>query len=245
MEKDEKDAGTDPALSTRLWSQVVVHELRERVAVLKAYCGILQAGPEQRSLANMGDVVERLDRAVGRIEQLTRDLSELARAEGGQLRLVRQVIDLAVLCREAADEQALTTGRYMLLDMPEEGVMIEGDAERLRQVLCNLALTAHRHTSFGNRARLTLSQEDGTVRLTLCDSCGGISQDQAAHLFNPHHGGDGTAAGVGLYLCKLLVRAHGGRIRAESEAGVGCTFTVELPVGPWFLSEEGEREGPA
>ena len=108
------------------------------------------------------------------------------------------------------------------------------DRQRVPQVLGNLLANAARHSSESSEIRIEAVREAGFVAVSVADSGAGVAQDRLAQLFRKHaaaQGGRGRGMGLGLAICKGLVEAHGGRIRAESPGpGLGTRVTFTLPV---------------
>jgi two-component system sensor histidine kinase BaeS len=113
--------------------------------------------------------------------------------------------------------------------------MVEGDPDRLSQVLRNLMSNAIRHTPAGGRVTVTVREAGSTVSVVVADTGSGISAEDLPHVFDRFYRGDrsrsrqGGGAGLGLAIARQLVTAHGGAIRVASEAGAGTTFTIEMP----------------
>jgi signal transduction histidine kinase len=116
-------------------------------------------------------------------------------------------------------------------DLP--GVML--DPGRLEQVLVNLLVNAAQ-ASRGADAWVRLSvgraEEPGWIELSVADNGAGIPADQIDQIFDPFFTTKEQGTGLGLWICHQIVEDHGGRLRVESEPGVGSTFRVLLPVAP-------------
>jgi signal transduction histidine kinase len=133
--------------------------------------------------------------------------------------------------------------------------MVLGDSDRLKQLLLNLVENAIKYTPPGGKVGLSLSHKTGWAHLEVADSGVGIPPENLPHIFDRFYRVDKSrtraqgGSGLGLSIAKWIAQAHGGAIRAESEVGVGTTFTVTLPVytslaQPAELSEaeDGEKE---
>ena len=129
------------------------------------------------------------------------------------------------------------------MDFPPALPLIWGDEERLRQVLNNLVSNAIKYSPDGGVIRIGAWFEErrsasdvGRVVLYVADEGIGIPKDEQPHIFESFYRVDSTlrrstaGAGLGLFLCKAIVEAHGGEIWARSESGRGATFFVGLPV---------------
>src|SRR5262249_34585213 len=113
--------------------------------------------------------------------------------------------------------------------------LVRGDADRLRQVLANLIDNAVKYSPDGERVEVLATAEDGRVRVEGSDHGSGIAPSQQRPLFGTLHRVHGPNAkpgtGLGLFIARSIVEAHGGSIGVDSTPGRGSTFTVGLPVG--------------
>jgi two-component system OmpR family sensor kinase len=133
---------------------------------------------------------------------------------------------------------ALATGQRLEVVTPDE-VTIEGDPDRLLQLLLILLENAIRHTPAGASIALEVQPpHDGLVRLIVRDEGEGIAPEHLPHLFDRFYRADGArgratgGTGLGLAIARTIVRSHGGEIAVASAPGKGTTFTVTLPSAP-------------
>ena len=117
----------------------------------------------------------------------------------------------------------------------EDQALVWGDAERLRQILLNLADNAIKYTPVGGVITLSLQNEDGWVSIAVSDTGIGIHPDSQAHIFDRFYRTDKArsrefgGSGLGLSIVQWIVQAHNGRVTVESEPQSGSTFTLWLP----------------
>jgi signal transduction histidine kinase len=168
------------------------------------------------------------------MDRLITDLRELARVEGGGPLLQREAIDLVWLAEEAVERaRTVAKARSVRVAAPETPVTVLGDQDRLGQVLDNLLGNALKYTDGGDVV-VRIESEEGEARLRVADRGPGIPVEVLPRLFERFYRGQPTTEaaglGLGLYIARMLVEAHGGRIWAASEPGVGSTFTVALPL---------------
>jgi signal transduction histidine kinase len=212
----------------------VAHDLRNALSALKLAAAALegQAGPVDppRIGAIVRRQVDRLDRMVG-------DLLDTARIEAGQLRLELKEHDLASIARQVAELFRPGAPTHAItVDVPDAPVLAVVDALRIEQVLSNLVSNAVKYSPDGGPVRVAVRGEGGEVRLSVADSGIGIPPEEQPKLFAPFRRGgmdrQSTIPGVGLglYIARRIVEAHGGRIELESAPAVGSVFTVVLPV---------------
>jgi signal transduction histidine kinase len=164
-----------------------------------------------------------------------RELMSVAELQAGRLYVERKVIDLARVAREITEELAPELARahcplVLRADHPVEG---QWDRTRLDQIVSNLLSNA---IKYGAGKPIVLSVEEsppGTARLVVADQGIGIDPDRLRHIFGRFERAVSAASygglGLGLYVVREIVNALGGQVTVESTAGVGSTFTVELP----------------
>jgi len=208
------------------------HELRSPLANLRGTVEVALRHPRSGS-----DYRETLAVALGEIERLGRlvqDLLTLSRAGAGHLALQRRPTDLAaVAARSVGVHAARAAGRSVALRVDAGApVAVDGDADRLREVVDNLLDNAIRVAPAGSTVRVGVRQADGRAVLEVADAGPGLSAEEQAHVFEPFArgaaaGGDG--AGLGLAIARAIAEAHGGRLGVRSAPGAGATFRLELP----------------
>jgi signal transduction histidine kinase len=210
----------------------VVHELKTPLAVIDATTtAVLDGvyGHEDRHLETIRDQSRLLTRIVD-------DLRTIGLAEAGDLPMRREPIDVGTLIADAArafDARAEGAGIHLGIDAPG-GLVIEGDVDRLRQVLGALLDNAIRHTPRGGAVTIDARAADGMVRVSVRDSGPGIDPGDLPHLFDRFYQADpardrstGTS-GLGLSIVRALVDAHAGRTGAENDPDGGARFWIEL-----------------
>ena len=206
------------------------HELRTPLTTIRGNIGLLQRDPpisdddRVAALADMADESERMSR-------LVTSLLMLARADAGrQLRsepiAVRPLIE--DLCRKV---RPLDPNRVIACDEVQD-VVVEGDADALKQVLLILLDNALKWTPPEGTIRVRTAAEDGRVAICVEDTGAGIDPAALPHIFERFYRGDtartGGGAGLGLAIARTLIEAQGGTIAVTSRPGAGSTFTVSL-----------------
>lgn len=184
-----------------------------------------------------------------RLGRLLHNLLDLSRLSSGRLELELAEVDLAELVREAAErhaEQAREAGSPLRLDL-EAGVVGRWDRLRLERVLTNLLSNAFKH-AHGQPIDIQVRSREGRVRLQVSDHGPGIAQEEQPFIFERFHkrgtrGERKAGFGLGLYIVRQLVEAHGGSVCVHSVPGKGATFIVELPLTPVF-QEVDAGQGP-
>jgi len=222
---------------------MVSHELRTPLNLISGLSDMLLREGEQTQADHRvvrREDVERIYVSAQHLDGLIRDVLDLARSEVGQLRLVREPLDLAEVLNAAAiigEQLARDKGLAWHADVPADLPRVWGDRTRLRQVVLNLINNAVKFTAQGEVA-LSARQEDDGVRVTVRDTGLGIPPDEQRMIFDEFRQSERTTArgygglGLGLAICKRLVEMHGGEIGVASsgEEGAGSAFTFTLPV---------------
>ncbi len=213
---------------------LVSHELRGPLTSIKGSAlTLLEEGEalepaEQREFSRI--IVEQANGMRG----LINDLLDAGRIGAGTLTVVPKPEELAELLEPARSAFLSGGGRHaIVVDLPAGLPRVMADRRRIVQVLSNLISNAARHAPDSSPIRIAAAREQAHVAVSVTDDGPGLSPEQLLHLFRKRAGGEGGAAadqGLGLAICKGLVEAHGGRIRADSEgSGHGTTVTFTVP----------------
>jgi protein-histidine pros-kinase len=208
---------------------MVTHDLRTPLTTVRGYAQLLH----RRAVYQAEPVVALISEAE-RMQRLLDDLADIVRLEGGNLPLRRAPTDLVDLARRAAAEaERMSRDHRISVDAGDLVVVGQWDWDRLGQVLANLLGNAVKYSPAGGRVVVQIEATDGGARLRVRDEGPGIVPEHLPKLFERFYRAGGTGAGglgLGLYISRMLVEAHGGTIAAESEPGAGSTFTVTLPL---------------
>jgi signal transduction histidine kinase len=222
---------------------IASHELKTPLTALKLQ---LQVGA--RGLTAAGQAPPRwlqtAERQVGRLEALTGQLLDVTQLRAGRLTIEPRETNLSELVPAVAERfsvEAERSGAHLELDVAP-GVTGHWDGDRLDQVLTNLVSNALKYGR-GSRVAIRLEVRDGAARLSVRDEGPGIAEDAQARIFEPFERGAEARGvgglGLGLYIVRQIVDAHGGEVTVESTPGKGATFAVVLPgaaVTPLALS---------
>jgi len=214
------------------------HELRTPLAAVRAYAELFDRGARERP-----DDLERamtgIQRESRRMGLLVDDLLLLARLDQGRP-LERKPVVLDQVAREAVEAaKTLDPGREIDLEAPGH-VEVEGDRERLRQVLDNLLANVRSHTPPGSAAAVRVSNGGDQAVVEVADTGPGLSKEQLEHVFERFYRGDTSrsrdqgGAGLGLAIAAAIAKSHGGTatvVNAGRDGGPGLTVRVVLPLG--------------
>jgi signal transduction histidine kinase len=212
--------------------RAVSHDLRNPLQIV-----VLQAQRLQR-LAQSEDRLRRPSGAIlaasRRMDRMLRDLSDAARSEAGGIQLQKRPVPLRPFLADLLEisEGALEAQRVENA-VPEEVPPVLADPDRLDRILANLVGNALKYSQ--DRVVVRARPNGGDVHVTVADRGPGISGEDLPRIFDRYYRGqrhEGEGLGLGLYIVRKLVEAHGGRIWAESRPGAGSTFTFTLPIAP-------------
>jgi signal transduction histidine kinase/ActR/RegA family two-component response regulator len=213
---------------------VVAHDLRNPMSVITlAANSLLQRLPDSSARRP----VERILRGAHRADRLIRDLLDISAIEGGRFSIESRTVEMAdVILAALESQQSLAAGASVIIatDLSPELSPIEGDDERLLEVLENLIGNAVKFTSPGGLVTVGASGQGSELLVWVKDSGCGIAPEQLPHLFDRFwqaSKADRRGTGLGLTICRAIVEAHGGRIWAQSMVDVGTTMFFTIPAG--------------
>ncbi len=215
---------------------MVSHELRTPLAAIKGSTATVLRTAQSFGPAETRQFFRIIDEQADRMSGLIGDLLDAGRIDTGTLSVAPEPTEVGDLVEQARTAFLSGDGRHPVhIDLPTDLPRVMADRRRIVQVLNNLLANAARHSRENVPIRIAAEREGTHVAVSVADEGRGISPERLARLFRKYggagDGGPGVGGGLGLAICKGLVEAHGGRIRAES-AGPGqgsrVTFTVPL-----------------
>ncbi len=218
---------------------IASHELKTPLTILKASAQILSRQVLQPDLDRnrITGCAQRLQVQVDRLETLVADLLDASRLQDGHLELRTEPYDLREIAGEILarfqDAPERTEHHRLTLDAPAPVIGLI-DPARLDQVLTNLLSNALKYSPGGGEVLLAIHQCGDQALITVSDQGIGITATEQTRLFQPFSRGDAvrgiSGTGLGLYISRQIVERHGGTITAESQPGIGSTFSVRLPL---------------
>lgn len=217
---------------------MVAHDLNNIVTPMRLSLRMIKDAAKAGSVEKLSQPVATLDRSVERIATFLADLLDTARLQSGALKITPMPIDLSAALAATIDsvkDQANARKIGLQSEVPA-GINVNADARRIEQVTTNLLSNALKFTPEGGTIRIGLAQSKDEVRVDVADTGPGIKPEDIPKLFQPFSQvgtavqGKHTGTGLGLFICKGLVEAHGGRIWCESKEGQGSLFSFTLPL---------------
>ncbi|MDX1378805.1 MAG: HAMP domain-containing sensor histidine kinase [Anaerolineales bacterium] len=211
----------------------VSHELRTPLTVIKGNVDLIRRMKQfdEESLTS-------IDQEAGRLTRLVGGLLMLAQAESGKLPLTFKPVELDILITEVFQEMWVIAGNKVQVHLNEiDQLAVNGDRDRLKQVLINLVANAIQYTPEGGDVFLSVSKVADQARIICRDTGPGIPSEDLPHIFERFYRteksrtrGRATGFGLGLSITKWIVEHHGGRIEVDSKDGQGTTFAIWLPL---------------
>jgi PAS domain S-box-containing protein len=228
---------------------VAAHDLGNPLNALQLMLGKLRRSPPADA-ARLSESLAAAMRYTQRLGRLLHNLLDLSRLSSGKLELEVGEVDLTDLVHDAVArhaDQAAEAGSQLVLDV-RPGVVGRWDRLRLERVLTNLLSNAFKYGK-GQPIELRVERTDGHGRLIVRDHGPGIAREQQREIFErfkkaPAPGEKKEGFGLGLYIVRQLVEAHGGTVQVDSREGEGATFTVELPLLPASREVEDSTHPP-
>jgi signal transduction histidine kinase len=217
----------------------LAHELRQPLAAMLAAVEVVRRVPATDAGRRAADVLRR---QLSQMSRHVEDIVDAVRWARGKVSLHTCRLDLRSVMRDAATDVEVTVaegGPTILVASEQEPIWqepiwIDGDRQRLLQVVSNLLRNAVSYTAAGGRITMAVERMQTTVILRVGDTGRGIEAEALPHvfdLFSQMRPQEGTGLGIGLSIVREIVLLHGGSIEARSEgAGKGCEFIVRLPL---------------
>ncbi|HEV2065190.1 MAG TPA: PAS domain-containing sensor histidine kinase, partial [Thermomicrobiales bacterium] len=217
---------------------VVSHELRSPLTPIRGFSQLIardlqKEGGHQQHV----DWLITLQRHVDRVTRLVDDLLDVSRLRAGRLQIQRSPVDLVSLCRSVVESRNATADEHevvLVATVPE--LVLDIDDDRIHQVLDNLVGNAVKYAPGGLvTVSIAVEGSTGDVVLSVTDEGPGIPVPDQAQLFSPFYRSRSASEsavpglGLGLYICRELVEAHGGTITVGASPGGGAMFSIRLP----------------
>ncbi len=232
---------------------LVSHELRAPLTSIKGAAATLLEVLPELDPAEQREFVRIIGSQADHMRGLIGDLLDAGRIESGTLSVSPEPSGVAAMVDRARNTFLSGGGRHtILIDLPQDLPPVMADRRRIVQVLTNLFTNAARHSPESSPIGVEAVRDGEHVAISVADQGRGVAPEHLPFLFRKHTRGDGedeaVRHGLGLAICKGLVEAHGGRIRAESAGlGQGARFTFTVPVAgaaPVRSGRGSSRESP-
>jgi nitrogen-specific signal transduction histidine kinase len=217
----------------REFINIASHEMKTPTQAILGYSELLETDPQ-----NNTEIIASLKRNASRLQRLTNDILEVSRIESQTLKLNKEKVNINEKIREIIDDVRSQVQNpndlQIIFSETKRPVHLQADKTRLYQVIANLLTNAIKFTNVGT---ITVSAEvndnNNELIVKVKDSGEGIHSDIMPRLFTKFATKSNVGTGLGLYISKNIIEAHGGRIWAENNRdGKGANFTFSLPLSP-------------
>jgi signal transduction histidine kinase len=212
----------------REFINVAAHELRTPTQAIIGYSDLLYLRPESRELA-----IKAIARNAERLERLTHDILDVTRIEGHRLDLNKEKFDISEVVASAIEDtkrRVDDNNDSIKFQYTPRKIVVEADRIRISQVVSNLLGNAVKFTKQGT-VYISADSKDGEAIVSVKDSGTGIDPEIVSRLFTKFTSKSQTGTGLGLFISKSIIEAHGGRIWAENNKDrKGATFTFRMPL---------------
>ncbi|HVT03436.1 MAG TPA: ATP-binding protein [Thermoanaerobaculia bacterium] len=216
---------------------VASHELRTPLTTIKGYTQLLTQTIDDPQSTERGTYLRAVLGEIERMMGLISELLDVSRIETNRLQIYPQPIRwIDFLEQQASTFRVRHPRGRILFDSDIADTIVNVDRDRMRQVIDNLLSNALKYSSDGSDIHVVIRSLDGFVRTSVVDRGIGIPEDELSQLFERFHRARNVSSryygglGLGLYIARAIVEAHGGKIAVESQEGQGSTFTVALPL---------------
>jgi two-component system, NtrC family, sensor histidine kinase KinB len=229
---------------------LISHDLRNPLQVIALRTQLLQRLLEERGMTREAALAGSLLQNTRQMSWLVEELLENSILEAGQVELRREPTELVPFLEEVLDRDLPPDARErFLLEAAGPLPPVLVDAPRLERVVVNLLTNALKYSPPASPIELRIQQTAEVVELSVRDQGLGLLPEDAVRLFQKYYrtkeGRRAKGAGLGLYICRLIVEAHGGAIRVASQPGQGAIFTVTLPLKASPQENRGAERGAA
>ncbi len=214
----------------------VSHELRTPLQSISGFTKLIMNG-QVPDPATQQEFFQIIDRETMHLGNLINGLLDMSRLEAGRFQLFKKIFpiretftDSIKMFHSLASQKNITLSENIPLEIPE----MEVDSERMREVVINLIGNAIKFSDPGGSVNIKVEKRENELLFQVSDHGTGISDETMKHLFERFYRAEGETVrggtGLGLYISKQIVDAHGGHIWAESKLGEGSTFSFTLPL---------------
>ena len=219
---------------------VASHDLKTPINVIGGYLQLLQEGVYGEVTPRQREILHTLSAQSKQLSRLVRQLLDVSRFEAGGGKLELRSLKLIPFFTELERAFRVLALQRDVLFIVRRDPSLPGEAlwdlERINEVLGNILSNAFKFTPKGGTVELSVTPENGNVRLVARDTGAGIPSNQLPYIFEKFYQADNQdvsgirGTGLGLAIAKGIITAHGGTIVVDSQIGVGTTFTIVLPI---------------
>jgi PAS domain S-box-containing protein len=218
---------------------MLAHELRNPLAAIRYGVDVMAKTPAANS-ARHATMLQTIDRQSAQLTRIVDDMLDISRITSGSLSIEQTPVDIAEVVRRALETAApaIEAGKHTVdVDTPKGRIFVQGDVQRLTQLVANLLNNSARYTPEGGNIAVKACDEEGRAALRVRDNGSGIAPHMIERVFDMFARGpqpqqrSGGGLGVGLALARRIAELHGGSLEARSKGlGDGSEFTLRMPL---------------
>jgi signal transduction histidine kinase len=220
-----------------MFISVISHELKTPVALIKGYANTLRREDARWDADTVRESLTIIEEESDRLDRLINDLLQASRIQAGTLKIELGDVSVPKLAAKTVERFRVQAKKHDIkLDFPPDFPPLLADEERLQQVFANLLSNAIKYSPDGGVVTVGGRVRGDQAEFWVSDQGIGINADEKRRLFEPFYRVDSSlgrrtqGVGLGLFLCRAIIEAHGGRIWVESNPHSGSTFRFTLPV---------------
>ncbi|MHA4807919.1 PAS domain-containing sensor histidine kinase [Flavitalea flava] len=213
---------------------IASHELRTPLTSLKAYIQLIAV--EKDGLPpEVNQYVRKANESIGKLQNLIRDLLDVSKIHSGKLEFSKGPVQLTELICDCMENARYMNPAYKIIFYEKEDLIVNGNSERLEQVIMNLLNNAVKYSPHHPEVRLGVKKEGNAARVSVRDFGIGLSEENTSRIFERFYRVDHNfvagGLGMGLYISSEIIKAHHGYMGVKSRIGEGSTFYFDLPLG--------------
>ena len=224
-----------------LFLAMAAHDLRTPLTAIHGYASLLREmhldAPHSREFEYLNSIVSQSDH----LNFLINNMLDLDQIERGTFTVVPDNCIMQPIIMDVVQGMQLITDRremQLTIDIPDTPLIVRAESERIRQIIYNLLSNAHKYTPRGGKIRIkAIAENDTDMLLEISDTGQGMTPEQVNSLFQPYYRTQDArqsnikGTGLGLFIVKSTIEAHGGQISVTSKVDEGTTFSIRLPLG--------------
>jgi two-component system phosphate regulon sensor histidine kinase PhoR len=213
---------------------IASHELKTPLTSLKGYLQLISHKKDSLPVS-VSQYIEKALGSLSKLQRLVNDLLDVSKIQAGRLEYALHPVDLTGLIKLCTENARHVYPNFNFENIAEEGLLINGNEERLDQVIMNLINNAVKYSPGNDHVFIRAERHDGSVRVSVTDKGIGLSADQKGKIFERFYRVEdkkfmSSGLGMGLYISQEIIKNHHGKIGVDSELGKGSTFYFDLPL---------------
>ena len=211
----------------------VAHELRNPLANIILCNDLMEETIKENNPKEVADLLTRSKNNVMRLNKMIGELYDATKVGSGNMQLETSEFNFEEMIKDAIDMIEVLQPDYKIVTKGKANIKVYGDRHRLIQVVTNYLSNGIKYSQGSDEVELAIQYDEKSVTVSVKDKGLGISKDQLPYIFNRFFRAEKTknleGVGLGLYLCRQIIKAHNGNVWAESEEGKGATFYFSIP----------------